>query len=51
MQTTMKVVEPVLNKAPIGKSFKKDAKQVTEYLTNLAENDIDELENSLKDKG
>ncbi|CAB3990229.1 glycine--tRNA ligase-like, partial [Paramuricea clavata] len=49
--TTVKVVEPVLNKAPIGKSFKKDAKQVTERLTNLAESDIDELENSLKEKG
>jgi aspartate/tyrosine/aromatic aminotransferase len=47
----VKVVEPVLNKASIGKSFKKDAKQVTERLTNLAESDIDELENSLKEKG
>ena len=48
---TVQVTEPVLNKAPIGKCFKKDAKQVTEYLTNLAETDINELENSLKEKG
>lgn len=51
IQTTVKVIEPVLNKAPIGKSFKKDAKQVTDHLTNLTESDINELENSLKDKG
>ncbi|XP_028391212.1 glycine--tRNA ligase-like [Dendronephthya gigantea] len=49
--TTVKVVEPVLNKAPIGKSFKKDAKQVTEHLTNLAESDLDKLESSLDQNG
>lgn len=45
------MVEPVLNKAPIGKSFKNDAKQVTEYLANLDESEIDELENSLINNG
>ncbi|XP_046846624.1 glycine--tRNA ligase-like [Xenia sp. Carnegie-2017] len=48
---TVKVVEAILNKAPIGKYFKKDAKQVTEYLTNLSEQEVDELENSLKENG
>ena len=43
-QTTVKVVEAVLNKAPIGKLFKKDAKQVTEHLTNLTECELEELE-------
>lgn len=51
MQKTVKVVEAILNKAPIGKYFKKDAKQVTEYLTNLSEQEVDELENSLKENG
>ena len=44
-------MEPVLNKAPIGKSFKKNAKLVTEHLTSLAENELDELEKSLNEKG
>lgn len=48
---TVKVVEAILNKAPIGKLFKKDAKQVTEYLTNMAEKELDELEKSMNDKG
>ena len=47
----MKVVEAVLNKAPIGKSFKKDAKQVTEHLTNMSEQQLNELEKSLQEKG
>lgn len=48
---TVKVVEAVVNKGPIGKLFKKDAKQVTEHLKNLGENELDVLEKSLNDKG
>jgi len=48
---TEDVVELVLNKGPIGKSFKQDAKNVTEYLGALAADQIEKLEKSMEEKG
>ena len=48
---TEDVVELVLNKGPIGKSFKQDAKAVTEHLGALGAAEIEHLESTLNEKG
>lgn len=45
------VTEVVLEKAVIGKALKKDSKAVCEFLTNLKNEDIENLEISLKENG
>ena len=48
---TEDVVELVLNKGPIGKSFKQDAKAVTERLGALGAAEIEHLESTMSEKG
>ena len=43
----MDVVEAVLDKAAVGKAFKKNAKIVTDAVAKLELNEIDEMENTL----
>lgn len=45
------IVELVLNKGPIGKSFKQDAKVVTDLLGALVADQIENLELTMKEKG
>ena len=40
-----------LEKSAVGKALKKDAKLVTEYVQNLKQEEIEELELSLKGNG
>ena len=35
----------------LGKSFKKDAKMVADYLSKLEVSEVEQIEQSLKDKG
>lgn len=45
------VVEAAPNKGPLGKTFKKDAKVITDTLTNLQVSDVEELERKLNSDG
>jgi glycyl-tRNA synthetase len=45
------VVEAVLNRSAVGKSFKKDAKAITEYFTNLEQSELEEIDSKLKADG
>ncbi|KAJ8311791.1 hypothetical protein KUTeg_010659 [Tegillarca granosa] len=46
---TIDVVECAPQKGVLGKVFKKEAKAITDYLSNLAEDDVNNLEQKLKD--
>ncbi|RUS79990.1 hypothetical protein EGW08_012255, partial [Elysia chlorotica] len=48
---TIDVTECVPQKGPIGKTFKQNAKPITEHLTGLSAEEIDTLEQNLNDKG
>jgi hypothetical protein len=45
------VTEPHINKGAVGKVFKKDAKAILDYLAELDENGLAEVEKSLADNG
>lgn len=45
------VVEAAPNKGPLGKTFKKDAKAITDALAKLQINDVENLEKSLETNG
>ncbi|KAL3832079.1 hypothetical protein ACJMK2_023757 [Sinanodonta woodiana] len=47
----MDVVECLAQKGLIGKVFKKDAKVVSDYLSNLTPEEVDKLEKTLQEKG
>ena len=48
---TIDVVECQVEKGVLGKVFKKDAKQITEYLTKLSTEEVEALEKLLQEKG
>lgn len=48
---TIDVTECLPQKSALGKVFKQEAKLITEYLTNVATNEINSLEQNLKEKG
>ena len=48
---TVNVVECQVDKGLLGKSFKKDAKQVTEHLTGLSTEEVDALDKLLQENG
>ncbi|XP_058452820.1 glycine--tRNA ligase isoform X2 [Malaya genurostris] len=48
---TVEVTEVVPNKAAIGKTFKKEAKHITELLANLSLADVEKIGKSLSDAG
>jgi len=48
---TVDVVECVPQMKVLGKEFKKDGKDIKDYLQNMSQADVDSLEQSLKDKG
>ncbi|CAD7006384.1 unnamed protein product [Ceratitis capitata] len=47
---TVEVSEIVPNKQALGKTFKKDAKTITDALSKLSINDVNDVEQTLKDK-
>ena len=47
----MDVVEVALDKASIGKAFKKNAKTVTDYVSKMKDDEIELLEKALQDDG
>ena len=47
----MDVVEAVLDKASVGKAFRKNAKIVMEAIEKLKPNEIDEMENAFNTTG
>jgi len=48
---TITFVQAVLNKATLGKVFKKDAKLITEYFANLEEPELETIDSALKANG
>jgi glycyl-tRNA synthetase len=48
---TIEITEAVPNKQVLGKSFKKDAKAITELLAKLSLDDVKGLESTLNEKG
>lgn len=48
---TIDVVEAVPNKGVLGKSFKKDAKAITDALTNLEISELENIEKKIKSQG
>lgn len=48
---TIDVVEAVPNKGVLGKHFKKDAKAITDALTNLQISELEDIENKLESQG
>ncbi|XP_050334912.1 glycine--tRNA ligase isoform X2 [Bactrocera neohumeralis] len=47
---TIEIAEIVPNKQTLGKTFKKDAKSITDALSKLSLSDVNEVEQNLKDK-
>ena len=47
----MEVVEAVMDKALVGKTFRKNAKVVTDAVAQLKPEEIDEMENALNTNG
>ena len=48
---TLDVVECHVEKGLLGKAFKKDAKEITNYLTQLSTDQVEALEKILQEKG
>lgn len=48
---TIEVVESKVNKGVIGKVFKGDAKVVTDYLAAMDQNELDQMDKVIKEKG
>jgi glycyl-tRNA synthetase len=48
---TVSFVQPVLNKATLGKVFKKDAKLISDYFAGLEEPELETIESQLKANG
>ena len=49
MQKAVDVVEVVLSKAKVGKTFKGDAKKIMEYFNNLDDGTAEKYDEMLKD--
>lgn len=51
LHVSVDMVEAVMDKASVGKAFKKNAKTVSDALAKMNGNEIEELENAMNSNG